>query len=329
MPSFISPDRNAIHTDTPLTNISIAFFQDASNFIANQVFPTVPVTKSSNIFYTIPRGEMNRLQVKKRGRGAKPATMTHLVASDNYNCDIYALAEAITDEDRADQDAPLSLDTQATQTLTTQGLINREVDWTNTFFATSIWGTDIAGVASSPVAGTSVLQWNDAGSDPIENIHAGMVQVLSETGFEPNTLVLGYEVYNALQDHPDIIDRIKYGQTPGSPAIATEVAMAQIFGVERILVSRAIRNTAAEGATDSHSFVAGKAALLCYVTPTPGIRIPTAGYTFGWNVYSSNGMRMRRFRDEEALSDKIIMDDAFDQKLIAADLGYFWSTIVA
>lgn len=327
MPAFIAPSRASLHTNTPLTNISIGFFQNATNFIANRVFPIVPVSKSTDVFYTIPRGEMNRLEVQRRSRGAKPALTNHQVEQETFSCDIYGLAEAITDEDRSDTDLPLNLETQVTQLLTTQGLINRESTWVSNFFNTGIWTTDVAGVAASPT-GSQVLQWNDDASTPIEDVEAGKTAILASTGFMPNTLVLGHEVYAILRNHPDIVDRINRGQTTGA-AVTDEQVLAAVFGVDRIMVSRGIINTATEGQDASHSFIAPKRALLCYSAPNPGLRIPTAGYTFGWNVYSANGMRMRTARDDIASSDLVIMDDAYDQKVISADLGYFWNTIVA
>ena len=327
MPSFIAPSRAQLHTNRPLTNISIAFFQQAERFIANRVFPIVPVGKSTDTFYTIPRGEMNRLEVQRRSRGAKPALTNHQVETDTFSCDIYGLAEAITDEDRSDTDLPLNLETQVTQLLTTQGLINREQSWVTNYFQTGIWSTDITGVASGPT-GSQVLQWNDDASTPIEDVEAGKTAILQSTSFMPNTLVLGHQVYAVLRNHPDIVDRINRGQTTGAAVTDLQV-LAAVFGVDRVLVSQGVINTATEGQDASHSFIAPNRALLCYSAPNPGLRIPTAGYTFAWNVYSANGMRMRTVRDDIASSDLVIMDDAYDQKLVSADLGYFFNSIVA
>ena len=35
----------AVHIDAPLTNLTVAFVQDATGFIADKVFPRVPVDK--------------------------------------------------------------------------------------------------------------------------------------------------------------------------------------------------------------------------------------------------------------------------------------------
>jgi len=145
---------------------------------------------------------------------------------------------------------------------------------------------------------------------------------------------MSQRVLDALVDHPDIADRIKYSGGVGNtnPAVTTEQALAQLFGIPRILVMRGVENTAAEGDTNVHAFIGGKNALLCYAAPTPGIMTPSAGYTFSWQGYlgQTNAFGMatkRRYRDELE-STEIEGQMAFDQKLVAADLGHFFGSIV-
>ena len=95
---------------------------------------------------------------------------------------------------------------------------------------------------------------------------------------------------------------------------------------------QAIENTAAEGASNSHAFIGGKKALLAFSAPSPGLQVPTAGYTFSWNGFlgaGAQGGRIKKFRMEHLESDRVEIQMAFDQKLVSADLGYFWDTIVA
>jgi hypothetical protein len=103
------------------------------------------------------------------------------------------------------------------------------------------------------------------------------------------------------------------------------------MGIGRILVMKAIYNSAAEGATATHGFIGGKNALLCYAAPTPGLMTPSAGYTFSWTGFlgaSPNGTRVKKFRIDHRNTDRVELDMAFDQKLISADLGYFFNGIV-
>jgi hypothetical protein len=225
----------------------------------------------------------------------------------------------------------LAPDREATTFVTHKALIRREKLFVNSFFKTSVWTTDITGVSGTPSAGQA-KQWNDSTSIPIENVRDAKRLVLERTGFEPNKLVLGRPVYDKLVDHPAIIDRIKYGQTVGAPARGTLALLAQLFEVDEVLVMNAIENTAKEGQTNSHSFIGGKNALLTYSTPTPGLMTPTGGYTFSWTGYlgaGAEGNRISSFRMEALKSDRVEIEMSFDMKLVAADLGVFWSGIVA
>jgi hypothetical protein len=326
------PTPGDVHVNTPLTNISIAFMQKASNFVAARAFPNVPVTKQSDRYYTYDRGMFNRDEMKRRAPGTESAGGHYTVDNTpTYFCDVWAYHHDIDDQMRANADSVIGPDRDATNLCTMKALIRREKQWATKYFNTGIWTTDITGVAAAPGAGQR-LQWNDAASNPIEDIRAGKTVVLQSTGYEPNTLVIGQQVWDALIDHPDIIDRLKYGQTAGRPAMATTEAIAAILELDQILVMKSIENTANEGATNVHAFIGGKKALLCYAAPSPGLMVPSAGYTFSWTGLmgaAPQGQRMKRFRMDHIESDRVEIQMAFDLKVIAADLGYFFTTIVA
>lgn len=327
-----NPVPGDVHVNTPLTNISIAYLQDASNFVATKVFANIPVSKQSDRYYTYDRGEFNRDEAEERAPGTESAGGSYdLDNTPTYFSRVYAFHKDIPDQVRANADSVLSPDREATEYVTHKALIKREKIFAANYFASSIWTTDIDGVAASPSAG-EVLQWNDANSTPIQDIRTGKRTVLESTGFEPNTLVLGKAVYDYLVDHPDVIDRVKYGQTAGDPAMAGVQALMKLFEIERIFIMKAIENTANEGATASHSFIGGKKALLCYAAPNPGLMTPSAGYTFSWTGFlgaGAEGNRIKRFRIERLESDRVEIQMAFDLKKVAADLGYFFDTIVA
>ena len=328
----MKPTPSDVHVNTPLSNISVAFMQNANNFVAARVFPNVPVGKQSDVYYSYDRGMFNRDEMKLRGPGTESAGGGYTVDPTNtYFAHVYAFHHDIDDQRRGNSDSMLDPDREATELCTHKALIKREKVWAARYFTTGLWTTDITGVAAAPGAG-QVLQWNDAASNPIEDIRRGKTVVLQSTGYEPNTLTINQQVWDALIDHPDIIDRLKYGQTAGRPAMATLQAVAAILELDNIYVMKAIENTAGEGLANVHAFIGGKRALLSYSAPSPGLMTPSAGYTFSWNGYlgaSAEGSRISRFRIDQIKSDRVEIEIAFDPKLIAADLGYFFNTIVA
>lgn len=328
----MKPNVSDVHVNTPLTNISIAYLQNASHFVADQVFPNIPVEKQSDRYYLYDRGYFNRDEMALRA----PATESNggSYSVDNtptYYAPVYAFHHDIPDQRRANSDSVLVPDREATELVTIKALIKREKSWVANHFTTSKWTTDRTGVSSSPSTG-QFLQWNDASSTPLEDIRAQKSTILESTGFEPNTLVIGYPVWQALIDHPDIVDRVKYGQTAGGPARVTVQAVAALLEIEKLLVMKSIENTAKEGATNVHAFIGGKKALLCYANPSPSLMAPTAGYTFSWTGYLGSGpqgQRITKFRMEHLKADRVEIEMAYDQKLISADLGVFFTAAVA
>jgi hypothetical protein len=316
-----APTASDVHVNTPLTNISIAYLQNADHFVADKVFPNIPVTKQSDRYFTYDRGDFNRDEMEKRAPGTESAGGSYDIDNTpNYYADVYAFHKDIPDQVRANADAVLSPDREATEYVTHKALIKREALWAANYFTTSVWTTD-----------QTTSNWGSSGTatDPMVDIRVGKTTVLKATGFEPNTLVLGKEVYDALADNADVIERVYSGQTPGNPAMGTIDAMRSLFEIDRILVMKAIKNTAIDGATATHAFIGGANALLAYVPPTPGIMTPAAGYTFSWNGWmgaGASGNRIKRFRLEREEADRIEIQMAFAQKVVSADLGYFFST---
>jgi len=67
-------------------------------------------------------------------------------------------------------------------------------------------------------------------------------------------------------------------------------------------------------------------------TPSAGILSPTAGYQFAWRGVSDGmgqNIGITRFRMPELRADRIEAQMAWDYKVVAPDLGYFFSNAVA
>ena len=325
------PTSGDVHVNAPLTNISIAHIQSSGHFVSDRMFPNIPVTKQSDRYYVYSRADFNRDEMQERAPGTESAGSGYdLDNTPTYYAPVHAFHKDVPDQVRANQDSVLNADRDATIYVTQKAVIKRERTFAQRFMAPSVWANEKTGVNSGVNSGEFLL-WNDANSNPIEDVRSGKRAVLESTGFEPNKMCMSSTVFDALVDHPDIVDRIKYGQTPGSPAIVNKAALAALFGLEEILVSKAVYNAAAKGATEDSRFIVGNHALLAYVTPTPGIMTPTAGYTFSWNGWfgaSAMGHRVKRFRMEHLESDRVEVQMAYDQKLVGSDLGFFFENAV-
>lgn len=288
------PTGSALHINAPLTNVSVAYTINEQAYIADKVFPEIPVDHKSDSYWTIPKGAWFRDEARPRPGGTESVGSGYDVGTDTFNTIVEAIHK---DVDR---------------NLTSLRRSRRPV----TNF-----------VASAPT-GNQFIQWSDLDdSNPRADVKRWRRQILSTTGYKPNTLVLGYDVMDVLADHPQFIDRIKYTD-PESVDVAT---LARIFGVERVFVSEAVVNSGKEGNADNFGFMLGKVVWLGYVAPAPGLLVPSAGYNFAWKGVSGGlgqTVGIKKFRMEHLASDRVEGEIAVDSKVVAADLAIFASNVV-
>lgn len=329
----MGPTPSDVHVNRPITDMSVAWLQTQTNFVHAKIFPKLPVTKQSDLYFKFPRGAFNRPQMKPRAPGSPAARMSYEHETAQYRCESFGLEIPITDEARKNQDSPLNLDRQAGQILTLQSRLNREKRFAEKYFKAGVWDTNWTGVAASP-GGNQILQWNDDASTPIQDIRKLKTMMhIKAGGFAPNKILFGKQAYDAVVDHPEIVERINRGQTPGGPATANAAALAAIFEVDEVHVADAVENAAAEGLAESSSLIFGKGVMMVYAPPAPGLMIPSAGYTFNWTEMGGNdeGMAIKSARDPQpsANTDLFWIEDYFSQEVIAADCGAFIASAVA
>ena len=163
------PTLQDVHVNRPLTNISVAYLQEAAGveFVADKAFPAVPVENKSDLYYTYARADFNRDEMQKRALSAESAgTGYNLNSTGTYNCDVWSLHKDVDDQIRSNSDSPLAPDRDATIFLTQKALIRRENQWVSKFFGTGIWTNQASGQATAD--STHVVYW-DSGNYPNGN----------------------------------------------------------------------------------------------------------------------------------------------------------------
>lgn len=324
---------SAAHYNAPMTNLSVSILQSTTAFIAHRLFPIIPVTKQSDIYWRFPRGAFGRLEMKQRAPGTNFARTGYtLETAGPYFCKTWGLEHPIDDSVRANADAVLNIDQTATRFLTHQGLMRREQSWLDAWWTHTAWTYYSTGVSTVPST-NEFKKWSDSNSDPIGVVKTARTNVQGATGFAPNVLVVTQKVWDKLSEHPDLVDRIKYsgGVGNGTPAKITLQAAAALFEVERIEVLGAIKNSGFEGGSDSWGFMAGDHAALFYIDPNPGLMTATAGVTFSWSGLLGNsafGIAISEYRDEAITSDVKRIQMAFDMHQISADLAWFFKDVI-
>jgi len=318
-----------VHIDMPLSNLTLAYVQEQSNFVADKVFPVVGVQRQSDKYYIYDRAGMNRSgDVKKLAPRTEVNRIGLALSNDSYYADVYGLGMDFDEQTLANEDAMLEIRAAGAQTLVNRVLIEREEQFASSFFAAGIWGTD----------NTPSNLWSDyTNSTPITDVTtARRTMQLKSGGFKPNTMVIGKEVRDILINHPDVLARLNGGATVSNTALITDAKLAEIFEVENFYVMEAVKNGAAEGLAEANAFIGGKNALLVHTPRTSGLMTPAAGLTFAWNnIPSVNnlGITVESFSDDalkrQQVAEHIQVKMAYDMKVVGADLGYFFESVVA
>jgi hypothetical protein len=319
----VSDIQGAIHVDQYLTDYSLAYMQDSRNFMAGVASSNIPVQKESDKYVIYPPGYFWRDEAQVRPLGGRPVQVSYKIDSGQYLAEEWALEHTIDDRQRANADAPINLDLNATRLLTGKQMIRADRIWSQKFFQSGVWTNETSGLGD-------FTPFNDASSEPISVIDEYKDIMAQTTGMLPNTLIVGVNVKRALRSNPDITDRIKYTQT----GIANDGLLASLFEVDNFRVARAVYNTALEGGTDDFQFISDpNAMLLAYIDPSPSLESPTAIGRFSWTglipgATNDMGGVINRGRDDRAYSDWFHNRQAFDLKQVAPDLAVFFANAV-
>lgn len=309
----MKPSLASVHANAALTDVAIAYRNSA--YVADQVFPVVPVAKESDYYFIWTQADIFRSEATKVRPGALAPRGGFGLSSTTYTVDEWGYAWKIPDRVRANMDPAVSAELNATMRVMDQILLAREINVIKQITSTS-WTNSLT------ITGDN---WDTGGGDPLLRFDVASNAIQAAVGVPPNTVLLPYKTYRALRRHPDIAARMGIASSGGGapnpisygPAIITPQVLAAILDIPRILVCSALYNSAAEGQTASYSPVMGDYVFVCYVPPAPAIDAPACGYTF-----RHGGPRVRTYRDEAAESDVVEARERYATKITANTAGY-------
>ena len=301
--------------DPVLTNVSIGY-QNAA-YIAELLYPTLPVSKQSGKHFVYDKGRF-RINDNKRGAGAASKEVTlDLTTGNPYFCEDHALKQFVTDEDVDGAVPPMDPMVDATENVTEMHMVERE----NTL-ATALTDTAVL-TQNTTLSGAS--QWSDyTNSDPFTNIETAKQTIHESIYVDPNTLVLGKQVWDKLKHHPAFLERVKYSQK----GVISEDLLASLVGVDRVIIAAAGKNSAVEGQTDSMAYIWGKHAILAYINPRLGQKMITLGLTYQWKTRKVERLRGTNEEDRKGAYVRV-GDHYYDMNLVSASAGYLVKNAVA
>lgn len=265
----------------PLTNVAVAFDQKQDNYAWRVAAPMIETMQDAFKWPEFNKGDMSRIVVAPRGPLEELKTGGFKVTWKEEKTGLWGVASDLDQNTRNNQEPPFKSRERKAKWCVTQMNMKLEQDFSLKYLASSSsWTTKLQGSATP--SGSQLLQWNNPGSTPLKDAERIKEAVFLAGGGvgEPNICVMQRKVWSALKNHPEIIDRIKF-TTQESIQLET---VARYFEVDRIVVSRAVTNSAGEGLTDSIGYIAAPSVLFAYVNPERAFSedVPSALATAWW-----------------------------------------------
>lgn len=279
---LFSPSPDSLHIPGFMPSMLQRYRNNA--MIGGRVMPVVSVPHRSDKIATVPLGNgLSPVDTRLAGQNAHvPELNWNISSGSTYLVQDSGLMSFIPNDDVTNADAPFDV------RLTTSEILADTLELMQEIEVASSVGTsgNYASGYSSNVS-TSTDKWNNDASDPAQQIRTGCAKILRAPGARL-VLVLGYDVFIALQSHPKILATFlsRAGSASGAtPDLVNEQWLARIFNVDEVVVGRAKKNTANDGQTVSMTDVWTGFAAAVMVQERPNPKATTAwGYQFRYRA---------------------------------------------
>lgn len=319
-----------------LTNLAIAQFQAAEDFVATRIFPVVPVQLPSARYYKFSKGDLARDNMQRKPMFGKVTPAFLSQSEDSYDCKVDQLIMGIDQLSALPYErtgAPGVADPRKAkvQAAMEQAHLHLDLMFAEHYFKTGIWTNEWAGKAATPGA-SEFLRFDVSGSDPIQFVDNRIMEIRREGRRKVNKIALGYKTFIALKNNAAILDRVKFSGSSANPAKVNEATLAELFGVDTVVVLASTYNKAALGAAEDMAFVCDETGMLMVYAPdAPRIDEPSAGYTFAWDMLGGNQyIAVTQYEGEPGTHSEFIEClCSYDMKQTGQDLACFCTGCVS
>jgi hypothetical protein len=308
-----------VHIDVPLTQVAITYRPEG--FIADQIFPIVPVNKQSDSYLIWDIADAYRVEDTLRAPGTEANIAEFAVSSGTYFAKNFALKRRTPYEDIENADAS---DIFFSREASAQFLKDKlYLDWEYRVARAVCSGSNVGSYSAVASA------WNVAASSkPIEDINTAINNVQDSTGRKPNRIIFGQAAWRSFRSTDDVLNRLfgSAGTGPNGRLVMPEM-IAKLFEVDQILIGGAYYNTKDEGQTATLSGIWSDNVLVYYAPMTPRKDVPSLGYSFRWNKVRGMDMTAEVFQKESAKAEEVQLGYYQDEKITASALGFLITAV--
>lgn len=225
------------HVSSILTDFALGFTN--GQYVGASICPGIPVDHWKDQFYTHRRRDVLTPKGDIIGPESPAPRLSYERDVDSYLAIDHGNETVTTDRERKDADGVLDIQKYKMSLVLNNLLLNQEIRIADFF--------DTAGNYASANQIAAGAAWNLAGADPIKDIQDAINALASAIEGKTKTVaVIEQSLWFKFQRH-DKVRQYMAALDRGPP----EQSFLSMFGVDELHVSKADKNTAAEGATDA------------------------------------------------------------------------------
>jgi hypothetical protein len=305
---------------TPRADLGEAFHEftmDEMTLIASDILPDYSVQTEDGTISVITRENMRTEETERADGGA--FNRIDITGEDlAYLCANYGLEIPITDRERRKYVRDFQVELEKIAILRMRMQLSREVRVKDLIFNTTTW------TGAALYTDRSGTPWDTITTDIITDVSNAAEKVRANSGVKPNALIVGEAVAQDMTKNTGIKARFQQDALITVPLIRQN--MVSIFGLTKLLVGDAVRNTADEGQTFVGADIwPSQYAMVARVAPGRASPLPTycVGRTLRWRDMENNVEGApEQYREVATKSEIYRVEDYLQEKVFDAYAGH-------
>ena len=298
---------------------------DRLGYVATKVFPVVEVASQAGVFGIIPVEQLLQARDTNRAPGSGYNRGNFTFTTSTFACEEHGAEEPVDDRQAKMYREYFDAEQVSTMRAFSAVLRNAEQRVADAVFNTTTW------TGASLTTGIT-NEWDDiAAAVPITDVDAAVKKVYDNSGLWANALIVNQKVFRNLRRCAQVIDAIESagaGDASKQSDITAEL-LAQVFGLDMVIVAGASKNSAKEGQAVSPGQIwSDEYAMVCRVATSSDMAEPCVGRIFHWSEDgSSMGGTVESYRDENIRANIIRVRHDVDELVLYPQAGHLLSNI--
>jgi hypothetical protein len=250
--------------DQVLTSLAVEAIPSDSQLIADQIFEKVNIPeRSGTLLIENTRNFMGSPDLDlERAPGASRAMIGSFDRTNlTYKAKIYSASDSIAMEDIEDSQYPGSEEARIIRKVARTMKLAKEKRAADLLFTAGNFAAGSKADANA-IPGGKGVKFNAAGAEPLSDLHIVKDLVFANShGINPDTLVLGREVFRELARNPEMrgyVGDATAGIASGNLLLNDQAiiqVLQNVLGIPNVYVGAARRETAVPGATSSEGYI--------------------------------------------------------------------------